>query len=256
MSATASVNPVARAIKAILIVQLGMAVFLFGRDMIGSWSGFGFAPRAPSLDAPVRPGDQTRRFDPRDLPQRDIPDSRPFPATPNMPDRLAFEIIDVEDGDRVLTLTGAIAPGDARRLTEFLEPLAEPIKTAFLNSPGGSVSDALQIGTLLREAEMNTEMAAGDICMSACPYVLSAGVERRVAEGAFVGVHQHYFEENTALPAFLIVEDIQRGQGEVMTYLAEMGVDPLLMQHALVTPPEAIYVFLREELETYRIITE
>ena len=103
---------------------------------------------------------------------------------------------------------------------------------------------------------MNTEMAAGDICMSACPYVLSAGVERRVAEGAFVGVHQHYFEENTALPAFLIVEDIQRGQGEVMTYLAEMGVDPLLMQHALVTPPEAIYVFLRVELVTYRIITE
>ena len=97
-------NPVARAIKAILIVQLGMAVFLFGRDMVGSWPTLGFGPRAPSLDAPVRPGDQTRRFDPRDLPQRDIPESRPFPATPNMPDRLAFEIVETEEG-KVLTLT-------------------------------------------------------------------------------------------------------------------------------------------------------
>ena len=255
MSEAKPKNPVARAIKAILIVQLGMAVFLFGRDMAGSWPTLGFRPRAPSLESPVRPGDQTRRFDPRDLPRRDIPESRPFPATPNMPDRLVFEVVETEDG-KVLTLTGAIAPGDARRLTEFLEPLEEAPKTVFLNSPGGSVSDALAIGTKFREGEMNTEMAAGDICMSACPYVLSAGVERRVAEGAFVGVHQHYFDEITALPAFLIVEDIQRGQGEVMTYLSEMGVDPLMMQHALVTPPEAIYVFLREELETYRIVTE
>jgi hypothetical protein len=77
-----------------------------------------------------------------------------------------------------------------------------------------------------------------------------------VSAEAYVGVHQHYFGENTALPAFLAVEDIQRGQGEVMSYLIEMGVDPALMQHALVTPPEAIYVFVVEELADYSLATE
>ncbi|MEL6809414.1 MAG: hypothetical protein AAFO97_16700, partial [Pseudomonadota bacterium] len=55
-------------------------------------------------------------------------------------------------------------------------------------------------------------------------------------------------------PAAFAVEDIQRGQGEVMTYLDEMGIDPLLMQHALSTPPDEIYVLLPEELERYGFI--
>ena len=86
--------------------------------------------------------------------------------------------------------------------------------------------------------------------------MLAAGTERHVHKDGFVGVHQHYFGENIALPAFLAVEDIQRGQGAVMAYLDEMGIDPLVMQHALVTPPEEIYVLLPEELETYKLATK
>ena len=70
-----------------------------------------------------------------------------------------------------------------------------------------------------------------------------------------MGVHQHYFGENTALPAFLAVEDIQRGQADVMAHLDAMGVDVRVMQHALSTPPEAIYVLLPEELEDYALTT-
>ena len=69
---------------------------------------------------------------------------------------------------------------------------------------------------------------------------------------ASVGVHQHYFGESSLLPAFVAVEDIQRGQGEVMGYLAEMGIDPLVMRHALATPPNEIYLLLPEELDRYK----
>ena len=85
--------------------------------------------------------------------------------------------------------------------------------------------------------------------------MLMGGVTRRVDDAAYVGVHQHYFGENVVQPAFLAVEDIQRGQGLVMGFLADMGADPLLMQHALVTPPDEIYIFLPEELVLYRIVT-
>jgi hypothetical protein len=33
-----------------------------------------------------------------------------------------------------------------------------------------------------------------------------------------------------------------------------MGIDPLVMQHALVTPPDEIYLLLPEELTRYRFV--
>lgn len=42
------------------------------------------------------------------------------------------------------------------------------------------------------------------------------GTKRRVEQDASIGVHQHYFGQNSVQPAFMAVEDIQRGQGFVM----------------------------------------
>jgi len=123
-----------------------------------------------------------------------------------------------------------------------------------LHSTGGSVADALEIGRTLRDAGLDAAVPAGRLCLSACPYILAGGVTRAVGEGAAVGVHQHYHGENSYLPAFLAVEDIQRGQAEVLAHLARMGVDPLVMVPALSTPPAEIYVLVPEELERYRLV--
>ena len=58
------------------------------------------------------------------------------------------------------------------------------------------------------------------------------------------------------LPAFIAVQGIQHGQGETMEYLADMGVDPLILVHALKTPPEDIYLLVEDELLEYRLATE
>ena len=69
-------------------------------------------------------------------------------------------------------------------------------------------------------------------------------------------MHQHYFGESTILPAFAAVEDIQRGQGLLMRYPDQMGIDPLIMQHALITSPDEIYVLMPEELVRHGFIEE
>jgi hypothetical protein len=239
-------------IKGILALQLVMAALMFGADMSAGLKGFSFAPPAPRLDQPARPGDQTRRYRPGDLPAG--PANRPFPAPSEMPDRLHFESL-MHEGAAALRLIGQIAPGDAERFADRLAEAATSPALVLLNSPGGSVTDALAIGRSLRDAGLATALTPGDVCLSACPYILAAGVARGVPADAYVGVHQHYFGENTVQPAFMAVEDIQRGQGEVMEYLDEMGIDPLVMRHALVTPPDEIYILLPEELERYRIVT-
>lgn len=236
-------NPIARVLTGILMFQLGLGLLLFWGDMRDGLRLPSFGPRAPALTEPIRPGDQTRRFRPDRAPSP----GQPMPSTP-LPDRLTLTV--VEAGAAVL-LEGSIASGDVERISKQLTDLAPDARRVFLNSPGGSVGDALLLGRDLRDRGVETAMRAGDICYSACPYLLAAGVTRDVPETASVGVHQHYFGENTLLPAFIAIEDIQRGQGEVMAYLNSMGIDPLVMQHALTTPPDEIYVLLPEELRAY-----
>ncbi len=72
-----------------------------------------------------------------------------------------------------------------------------------------------------------------------------------VSNEARVGLHQHYFGENTLLPAFLAVSDVQAGQGEVMDYLDEMGIDPMIMVKVLTTRPDDIFILLPEELQGF-----
>jgi len=250
---TDSSRTIRRWIMGILVVQVGFALILMGADVIRAIPAALAPSRAPALVDPVAPGDQRRRFEPRDITLREpSPGTRPVPATQDMPSRLDFTAGEI-DGRPALTLTGTIAPGDGARFADWIDTHETP-GIVFLNSPGGSVLDAMQIGRELRTRGINTAMTDSDICLSACPYVLAGGAARDIAPGAMVGVHQHYFGENIALPAFLAVEDIQRGQGEVMGYLIEMGIDPAMMRPALLTPPDEIYVLVPEELERFGLI--
>ncbi len=239
-------NPVGRILMGVLIFQLLLAALLFWGDLRDGLRLPGFGPRAPSLTEPIKPGDQTRRY----RQDRAPAPGQPMPTTP-LPDRLTLTVI--EAGASIL-LEGAITAGDAARISKQIDELSPAPARVLLNSPGGSVRDALELGRYLREAALNTALRDGDICYSACPYLLASGVMRDIPETASVGVHQHYFGESTLLPAFVAVEDIQRGQGEVMTYLDDMGIDPLVMRHALATPPNEIYVLLPEELQAYNFI--
>lgn len=240
-------SPVARILTGVLIFQLGIGLLLVLGDV--QKGGLRFPKlftNTPRLSEPVRPGDQRRVFDP----SRDRPDIRPARDPGDMPRRLVLS----PDNTAVWRLEGTIAEGDADRIISQLQGAESPPDTLILQSPGGAVQEALALGRHLRAEGINTRMLAGEYCYSACPYLLAAGATRDISPDASVGVHQHYFGESSLLPAFVAVEDIQRGQGEVMGYLSEMDIDPLVMRHALTTPPDEIYLLLPEELERYGFI--
>lgn len=239
---------VRRILIGVLVFQLGLGGILFWGDLRDGLRLPAFGPRAPSLTEPIRPGDQTRRY----REDRAPAPGQPMPQSP-LPERLVLTV--TEAGASVL-LEGSIAAGDGDRIAGELDALGQPPERIYLNSPGGSVQDALTLGRHIRDLGIGTALRSGDICYSACPYLLAGGPTREVPEDGSVGVHQHYFGESTLLPAFVAVESIQRGQGEVMGYLDDMGIDPLVMRHALVTPPDEIYVLLPEELRRYDFVTE
>ncbi|WP_435171494.1 ATP-dependent Clp protease proteolytic subunit [Falsirhodobacter sp. 1013] len=228
------------AMKAVLVAQMVIGGALVAIDLRGTPQA-----AAPGLFAPPAEGPSVRPY---------RPDLRPggpgTPAMRPMPEQLLFEA----EGETI-RITGQIARGDADRFVAWLDKTRPDTATVTLDSSGGSVSDALAIGRTIRAAGYATTIAGGAVCMSACPYLFAGGTERTVAEGGVVGVHQSYFGENTLLPAFMAVKDVQRGQAAVLDYLTEMGVDLRLMGQALKTPPEEINILTPEQMTDFKLTT-
>src|SRR5262245_8436773 len=59
-----------------------------------------------------------------------------------------------------------------------------------VDSPGGQVFAALEIGRLLRREGAPIRMGKGAVCVSACVFVLMGATEREAAADARIGLHR------------------------------------------------------------------
>lgn len=241
-----------------LLAQVGAAAMLVSDDAVVAVTLQGRDSIKSTPTVPISPGDQSRPFVrvsvPRHVDTR-LRTQSPVALPEELPLRLAFKVSDTEDHGRVLLAVGRIETGDALRFEAELESLtAQPDAVAF-HSPGGSVDDAQAIGRLIRDKGLRTLIMADAACMSSCPYALAGGTERTVSRSGWVGLHQHYFRDESILPSFLAVQSIQDGQGDTMEFLSDMGIDPLILIHVLKTPPDQIYLLVEDELLDYNLAT-
>jgi hypothetical protein len=156
----------------------------------------------------------------------------------------------------VFRLTGTIDVGSAARFAEMVEGKTEYIKTVQLDSPGGSVTDALDMAARIRQENWNTVVNDGSLCASSCPLVFSGGVERQAGEDAAIGVHQMFTTEQDQRSKAAAISGTQDLTGRISRHLVEMGVDLTVWVHALETPPRSLYYFTSEELADYNLATE
>lgn len=161
----------------------------------------------------------------------------------------------------VLAVTGTIDVGSAERFRTEVEGYREYIKTVALDSPGGSVNDALEMGKLIRESGFTTSVADGALCASSCPLIFAGGTTRLATAKSAIGVHQIYaVVEAASLPVGLqaagaAMSDAQKTTATITRYLTESGVDPALWLHALETPPNRLYYLDAAELTKYKLAT-
>ncbi len=155
----------------------------------------------------------------------------------------------------VLAIEGAIDPGAAERFAAEIEARGEYIETVRLNSPGGSVEDALSISQLIRERGYATRVEDGNLCASSCPLILAGGTERRTAPQAVIGVHQVYGVGATPPSPAEAMYSAQSTTARVTRHLVDMGISPELWLHALETAPDRLYYLSPEEMAEYRLTT-
>ncbi len=205
--------------------------------------------------APAESGNQLRPYDPAAFPMR------PDGGLPHLPDgdplepsrgAMTFGWTDLQGRPAILAV-GRIEAGTAAALRRFDLQHDERAEVLVLLSPGGLAREALTMGDYLRSRSMETLVSDGAYCASACPLVLAAGIRRRVARDAWIGLHQPSLANPGSVSADVAVADVQRITYEILTRLEHWGVDSRIWTHALQAPPAQMYVLLPEELMAYRL---
>lgn len=157
-------------------------------------------------------------------------------------------------GDGILSLTGTIDVGTAKKLTAELKKIGEYVKTVRLDSPGGSLTDALTMGAEIRERGYGTSVSKGSLCASACPLVFAGGRTRRADSKAAIGLHQVYTSGKTLISPAQALSSAQKTTARITRYLEKMGVDPRVWNFALETPPARLYYLSEEQLAEFQMI--
>ena len=86
----------------------------------------------------------------------------------------------------VIEIKGEISRGDYDKLSVALEGV-DPVFIS-IDSPGGSIDEAMKIGQLLRNRELAVEVADSGECVSACVLILAGAVHRLPNDR--VGIHR------------------------------------------------------------------
>jgi hypothetical protein len=191
--------------------------------------------------------------------------SQPLPARPDqggqpgaplrqfdsrLREKMSFDLA----ADGRLLATGTIAPGTAKIFADEITKRGSYVKTVVLQSPGGSVWDALAMGKLIREKKFATEVLDSRYCASSCPLVFAGGVERRAGAKAAIGVHQ-ISAVGDRLSGEQAMQEAQKISASCQKYLRDMGIDLGVWLHAMETPSAQLYYFKPAELIELKLVT-
>lgn len=228
-----------------LLAGTAAVLFVDYRELTGAEASSPTAPLRPILP-----------------PAQEGPVTGPMPAVTTAPEVLEHPLAISLGSGGVLSLVGTIDPGAAERFAAELAARGEYVQTITLDSPGGSVDDALAMGQLIHDRGLTTRVNAGALCASSCPIVFAGGATRSASPEAAIGVHQIYAaalgqtNQTGEELAGRVMSDAQTTTASIMAQLTQSGIDPALWLHALRTPPERMYYFTPQEMTGLKLVTD
>ncbi|MGR3367059.1 MAG: hypothetical protein ACU0CC_13855 [Sagittula sp.] len=168
-------------------------------------------------------------------------------------------------------IEGQIEPGLTDRLRSLIETEGVDGGVIYLNSPGGTLGEALRLGRYIREQGYDTALGGSDgiprhtdgkpiflgsegpspgRCESACAYVFMGGVRRFLSERDKLGLHQ-FFAPGQQIGG----EVAQKFSGDLVAYMVEMGVDARIFTLASAQDSTGMYYVTQPQAEEYDLVT-
>ncbi len=172
---------------------------------------------------------------------------------------------------RWIAAEGEIVDASPDQLAKFLKgkDYAQGMVVRF-NSGGGDLAASMSLGRLIRERGLRTAVSKTEflpknpkdrvtarwkkgVCASACTYAFLGGVDRSIEENSRLGVHQFYSEAPRGRGSFAVAQSAINDLG---VYMSDMGVSGNLILAAAATAPVNMHWLSREELESFRAVTD
>ncbi len=180
---------------------------------------------------------------------------------------MTFRIINVCEGKvcpSFILAEGVIAAETPKAFRIFLTSLKGYYAPVYFNSPGGNLYAGLQLGSLIRKANLDTvigsdyleetdmdsekQLPARPICFSACAYAFMGGRIRVVSTVGKLGVHQF-----KSLSGKNTESSTQVTMAVLGNYFDKMGVDRQVLDIAAVTEPQQISLFSVDEAKNLKL---
>ena len=146
----------------------------------------------------------------------------------------------LEDGTALITITGTISPGDNRSFLNAALRFEKAI--VILDSPGGSLQPALEIGRAINLKGYLTFVPDNAICASSCALIWLAGEIRFLSPRAQLGFHASYRDESGRL--------VESGVGNALIghYLSQLNLPARAVIFATQAPPDSILWLTSENM--------
>jgi hypothetical protein len=169
-----------------------------------------------------------------------------------------FEVVATKKGPPALSLKGKIVKGDFEKLKSLI--MKSPLSSILhLDSSGGDVGEAMQLGQLVRLLQISTMVSKDKVCASACFFVYLGGAGR-LASGSvgghatplgfplgYVGLHRPYLSTPSGSSESL--ERQATAMRRVRTYLEGYLVSNRLIDIMMSRPSNDIYWLSDDDLE-------
>jgi hypothetical protein len=186
-----------------------------------------------------------------------------------------------------ISADGRFTAGAAQRLRHLLAKLGRAHPPVFFHSPGGLVTEGLEIGRIIREQKLTTSVGhtvpvacVGDqaaqktcdaqkqsgqaieaaldpltsMCNSACVYAFAGGAVRLVPPGVQLAIHDVGLDPSAAPQSKAVAAQGKRVAHEhIEEYLHDMGIDEGLYRAAAAIPFESKKFLERDEVVRFGI---
>jgi hypothetical protein len=172
--------------------------------------------------------------------------SHPAPPAARASTGLRYTYSYIQDNKLIIHVRGEITKGDAAQFPKWVTDNIrneDKIAGVSLDSPGGSVREALLFADGVKGTEVPTIVGPGEKCVSACFLIFAAGKKRFASKEAQIGVHSLVIKgQGENLDAKGSTLDLAR------TATEKFSVPPSIIGRMVATPPDKVYWLNRSDL--------
>jgi ATP-dependent protease ClpP protease subunit len=135
------------------------------------------------------------------------------------------------------------------RVTAVADDLDVGKRVLDVDSAGGQVEDAIQVGDFIAESRWTIWVREGAICHSACVFILSAGDTRMIA--GRVGIHRIIRMSSTATTRAQLNAELRVVYERVRDYLERNGAAVAVADLMMAVPNRGLRLLTPDELQLY-----